>query len=222
MAEEICKSGCKGCWPAVRASIKYSGTEGLENGWAEQRKIEFVRDIRLFLDRLQESASHLPEREAARCGKDGVAAEIFLQIDLSKGQVVLDKLFKYCEMDFHLFTGLLEILERHFPDCDLSVPSLQGYDLAREICRFLGVPAIECLYLKADTGERLLMGGSPLRPVSFEGIMEDTARHYQKRGGLEKRRQELAPGTEISMFFQGPEGEEEVLWMAVRAPLSPR
>ena len=96
--------------------------------------------------------------EKARCGLDGVAFEVFLQIDLEKRKIVLDKLFKYADMDFHLFTELLEILQRHFPDCDLVVPSLQGYELAREIRRFLGVPEVECVFLKGDTEERLLMG----------------------------------------------------------------
>jgi len=168
---------------------------------------------------LQESAAHLSEAEKARCGKDGVAAEVFLQIDLSKKQVRLDKIFKYCEMNLHLFTALLEVLQRHFPDCDLVVPSLQGYDLAREIERFLGVPAIECIYLKGDFEERLLMGSS-LASLSFDGLMQDTDRHYQERGGMEKKRQELMPGTEISMFHMGPDGEEEVLWMQVRVPIS--
>ena len=35
---------------------------------------------------------------------------------------MLDKLFKYAEMDFHLFTELLEILQRHFPECYLAGP----------------------------------------------------------------------------------------------------
>lgn len=207
-------------WPAIRSSIRLSGQRALSDG-RQQRWDGFCRDLRRFFDRLQESATRLPEAEKARCGRDGVAAEIFLKIDHSERQVVLDKLFKYCEMDCHIFTGLLEILQRHFPDFDLMVPSLQGYELAREIHRFLGVPAIECIHLKGDGGERLLMGSS-LAELSFEGIMEDTARHYRERGGVEKRRQEIAPGTEISMFLQGPESEEEVLWMQVRAPLSPK
>jgi hypothetical protein len=52
---------------------------------------------------------------------------------------MLDKLFKkYADIDHHLFTELLKILQRHFPDRDLMVPSLQRYELAREIRRFLG------------------------------------------------------------------------------------
>jgi len=206
MAEEICTEGR---WPAARLSIKFASPA------AELRKEGFRRDVHLFLDRLQECASRLPEEEKARCGRDGVAAEISLKIDLSEKLVVLYRLFKYCNMDFHIFTGLLEILQRHFSDCDLLVPALQGYELAREIQRFLGVPAVECIYLKGDTGERLLMGGSP-DPQGFEGIMEATARHYQERGGIDI----LAPGAEVPMFRRGPEGEEEVLWMQVRTPLS--
>ena len=125
-----------------------------------------------------------------------------MQVDLEKRKIVLDKLFKYCEMDFHLFTELLEILQRHFPDCYLVVPSLQGYELAREIRRFLGVPEVECVFLKGDTEERLLMGEA-LQGMSFEGILEDTQRHYEERGGVEKKRQELGPGRELSMYWRG-------------------
>ncbi len=216
MAEELCE---KGRWPAVMASVKYFGADANFSGQADQRQQQFRLGFFSLLDRLQESYALLSDAEKARCGEDGVAAEIFLQIDLSKKQVRLDKIFKYCEMDIHLFTELLEVLQNNFPDCDLMVPSLQGYDLAREIERFLGVPAIECIYLKGDLEERLLTGSSSSGP-GFEDIMQDTARHYQERGGIETKRQELIPGTEISMFYLGPGGEEEVLWMQVRVPLS--
>lgn len=208
--------GCQGMWPCVRASIEFSGVLAPE---AAARKERFCRELCRFFEGLQEEFARLCAAEKARCGLDGVAAEIFLQIDLEKKDVVLDKLFKYADMDFHLFTELLEILQRHFPDCDLVVPSLQGYELAREIRRFLGVPIIECIYLKGDDGESLLMG-SVLEQVSFDGIMEETARHYLDRGGVEKKKQELGPGRELSMYWRGMEGEEEVLWMQVRIALS--
>lgn len=203
-------------WPAVRASILFSSTLTPD---AAARRDEFCQDLKSFFDRLQTAFSSLTEKERASCSLDRVAAEVFLQIDLEKRQVVLDKLFKYCDIDFHLFTELLQTLQSHFPDCHLIVPSLQGYELAKEIRRFLGSPKLECLYLKGDTDEQLLMGKS-LREVSFEGILDDTERHYRERGGAEKRKQELGVGSELSMYLLGPEGEEEVLWMQVRIGLS--
>jgi hypothetical protein len=203
-------------WPSVHASIEFSGVLTPDDS---ARKDGFCLELCRFFDRLQEGFDHLEAAEKARCGLDGVAAEVFLQIDLEKRKIVLDKLFKYCVMDFHLFTELLEILQRHFPECDLLVPSLQGYELAREIRRFLGVPEVECVFLKSDIEERLLMGDA-LQGMSFEGILEDTQRHYEEWGGVEKKRQELGPGRELSMYWRGVGGEEEVLWMQVRIALS--
>ena len=104
------------------------------------------------------------------------------------------------------------------PAAELNVVMGQGYDLAREIRRFLGAAEVECVYLKGDE-ERLLMGDA-LQGLSFETILEDTQRHYEERGGVDKRRQELMPGRELSMYWRGAEGEEEVLWMQVRIGLS--
>jgi CheY-like chemotaxis protein len=205
-----------GNWPSVHATLEFSGVLTPE---ATARKGRFCREMCRLFDRVQEGFARLDVAEKARCGLDGVAAEIFLQVDLEKNEIVLDKIFKYCVMDFHIFTELLEILQRHFPDCDLVVPSLQGYELAREIRRFLGVPQVECIFLKGDTEERLLMGDA-LFGASFEGILEDTQRHYEERGGVEKKRQELGPGREVSMYWRGMEGEGEVLWMQVRIALS--
>lgn len=205
-----------GKWPSVHVSLEFSGVLTPE---ARARKGRFCRELCRLFDRLQEGFARLDAAEKARCGLDGVAAEIFLKVDLEKNEISLGKIFKYCEMDFHLFTELLAILQRHFPECDLSVPSLQGYELAREIRRFLGVPQVECLYLKGDTEEGLLMGEC-LAGATFEGILEDTQRHYEERGGVEKKRQELGPGRELSMYWRGAEGEEEVLWMQVRIGLS--
>ena len=157
--------------------------------------------------------------EKARCGLDKVAFEISLQIDRENRKIVLDKLFKYADIDLHLFTQLLEILQRHFPDCDLVVPSLQGYELAREIWRFLGAATVECVFLKGDGEERLLMGDA-LQGISFEGILEDTQRHYDERGGVEMTRQKLGRGWELPMYWQGTEGEEAVLWIQVRIALA--
>lgn len=208
--------GSIGVWPSVRATLEFSGVLTPE---AMTRKGGFCWELCRLFDRLQEAFARLEATEKASCGLDGVAAEIFLQIDLEKKEVVLDKLFKYADMDFHLFTELLEILQRHYPDCDLVIPSLQGYELAREIRRFLGVPTVECVFLKGDTEERLLMGDA-LQEASFEGILGDTERHYEERGGVEKKRQELGRGRELSMYWRGKEGEEDVLWMQVRIALA--
>lgn len=208
--------GCQGMWPCVRASIEFSGVLAPEPA---ARKERFCRELCRFFEGLQEEFARLCAAEKARCGLDGVAFEVFLQIDLEKRKIVLDKLFKYADIDIHLFTELLEILQRHFPYYDLAVPALQGYELAREIWRFLGVPTVECVFLKGDTEVRLLMGDA-LQETSFESILEDTQRHYEEWGGLEKKRQELGPGRELSMYWRGMEGEEEVLWMQVRIVLS--
>ena len=205
-----------GMWPSVHASIEFSGVLTPE---ATARRGRFCQELCRLFDRLQEGFDRLEAAEKARCGLGGVAAEVFLQVDLKKRKIVLDKLFKYCEMHFHLFTELLEILQRHFPDCYLVVPSLQGYELAREIRRFLGVPTVECVFLKGDTEERLLMGDA-LKETSFESILEDTQRHYEERGGMDKKRQELGRGRELSMYWRGREGEEQVLWMQVRIGLA--
>ena len=51
--------------------------------------------------------------------------------------------------------------------------------------------------------------------LSFQRILEDTERHYRERGGMERKKAEHGPGRELSMYLQGEEGEEEVLWMRV-------
>jgi len=159
-----------------------------------------------------------PEGEA-QCGLDGVAFEISIQIDGKKRTIVLDKLFKYADIDVHLFTELLQILRRHFPDYDLVVPTLQGYELAREIRRFLGLPKVQCVFLKGEAEERLLMGDS-LQDLSYDRILEDTGRHYEQRGGLNEARQRAWRGRELAMFLHDEDGEEAVLWMQVRIGLS--
>ena len=203
-------------WPAVRASIRFS--PGQADDGADRKQL-FCRELGQLFDRLQSASEGLDAAEKARCGLDGVAVEVVLQIDMDKKEIILDKLFKYCDLDFHLFTELLQILERHYPECRLVVPSLQGYELAREIHRFLGAPDLECVYLKGETEERLLMSEA-LEGLSFERILEDTERHYRIRGGMEKKRAEQGPGRELSMYLQGEEGEEEVLWMRVGIGLS--
>jgi len=179
-----------------------------------------LNEISALFDRLQHGFDRLAEEERAKCGLRGVAVEISLKIDMRKREIVLDKLYKYCQLDVHLFTELLQILQRNFQDFTLIVPSLQGYELAREIYRFLGVPVIECIYLKGDTEDRLLMGEA-LREVAFGRIIEDTEKHYKELGGLKKKNEMLENGLEVSMYHRGREGEEEVLWMQVKIPLSP-
>ena len=203
-------------WLAVRASISFYPDP--PPGGTARRK-QFCRDLCQFFDRLQTASERLDVDGKEQCGLDGVAVEVFLRIDLEKKEVLLDRLFKYCALDFHLFTELLQILQRNFPECRLVVPSLQGYELAREMRRFLGPPEMECVYLKSDTEERLLMGKA-LKGLSFERILEDTERHYRERGGVEKRKALLGPGRELSMYLRGEEGEEEVLWMQVGIGLS--
>ena len=208
--------GSRDRWPSVRASIDLSGVPTSE---AAARNGSFCRELCRLFDRLEEDFNRLGSAERARCGLDGVAFEVFLKIDLEKRRIVLDKLFKYVDLDFHLFTELLEILQNHFPGWDLAVPALQGYELAREIRRFLGVPEVECVFLKGDTEERLLLGEA-LQLVSFEVILEDTQRHYEEQGGVEKKKQELGRGRELSMYWRGKESEEQVLWMQVRIGLA--
>ncbi|MEI6102383.1 MAG: hypothetical protein WCP70_00380 [Methanothrix sp.] len=208
--------GSRDKWPSVLASIDFPG---LPTSEAVARNGSFCQELCRLFDRLQEGFDRLTADKKARCGLDGVAFEVFLQIDLEKRKIVLDKLFKYVDIDFHLFTELLEILQRYFSECDLAVPALQGYELAREIRRFLGVPEVECVFLKGDTEERLLMGDA-LQETSFESILEDTQRHYEERGGVDKKRQELGQGRELSMYWRGAEDEEEVLWMQVRIGLA--
>lgn len=200
----------------MRASVAYcSQPEACEP--AEDSG--FCRELFHFFDQLQEGYDCLGLEEKAQCGLDGVAFEISIQIDGKKQAIVLDKLFKYADIDVHLFTELLQILRWHFPDYDLVVPTLQGYELAREIRRFLGLPEVQCIFLKGEAEERLLMGGA-LRDLGYDRILEDTRRHYEQRGGLDEARQRAWRGRELAMFLQGEEGEEAVLWMQVRIGLS--
>ena len=200
----------------MRASVTYSGQPAPDES---ARSSSFFRELSLLFDRLQEGYDRLGQEEKSRCGLDEVAFEFSVQIDGGNRAIVLDKLFKYADIEIHLFTELLQILQRHFPDYDLVVPSLQGYELAREIRRFLGVPQVQCVFLKGDTEERLLMGDA-LQDLSYDRILEDTERHYDQRGGLDEIRQRVWRGRELSMYLQGEEGEEAVLWMQVRIALS--
>jgi hypothetical protein len=101
----------------------------------------------------------------------------------------------------------------------LVVQALKGYQLAEEIYRYLGNAKIIWIHLKGREDERLLMADY-LEGITFKGIIKDTESHYSKTGGLEKVQMETRSGSEISMYYNGPEGEEEVLWMHVIVPLS--
>ena len=142
---------------------------------------------------------------------------------MGKKEILLDRIYKYCNIENHLFKELAEILRQNFPGFTLVVPTLKGYQLAEEIHRYLGGAKIEWIHLKSRIDERLLMGEHlDGMGITFEGILRDTERHYAKRGGMEKAQMETRSGFEISMYHRGDgeEGEEEVLWMLARVPLS--
>jgi hypothetical protein len=207
-----------GRWPCATISLEILGEKNEEDF---ERRDRFLKDFSGFLDGLQEEFRRLPEADKARCGMRGIATVIAVKVDMAKKEVVLNKLYKYCHINYHLFTGLLEIIRQNFQEYLLIVPSLRGYQLAKEIRRFLGMPEIECIYLKGDCDERLLMGES-LAGLTVETVLADTEKHYRERGGLQKKADELGSGLEVSMYHQGNEGEEEVLWMQVKVALSSR
>jgi len=207
-----------GRWPCATISLEILGEKNEEDF---ERRDRFLKDFSGFLDGLQEEFRRLPEADRARCGMRGIATVIAVKVDMAKKEVVLNKLYKYCHINYHLFTGLLEIIRQNFQEYLLIVPSLRGYQLAKEIRRFLGMPEIECIYLKGDCDERLLMGES-LAGLTVETVLADTEKHYRERGGLQKKADELGSGLEVSMYHQGNEGEEEVLWMQVKVALSSR
>lgn len=165
----------------------------------------------------------LPEEEREKCGKNGIAIDIAFKVDMEKKEILLDRIYKYCNIENHLFKELMEILRQSFTGFTLVVPALKGYQLAEEIHRYLGDAKVEWIYLKSRTDERLLMGEHlDGAGITFEGILRDTERHYAKRGSMEKAKMETRSGFEISMYHrgEGEEGEEEVLWMLARVPLS--
>jgi hypothetical protein len=207
-----------GRWPCAAIALEFLGEKTEEDF---ERKDRFLKDFSGFLDGLQEEFRRLPEEDRAKCGMQGIAAAITVKVDMAKKEVVLNKLYKYCHINYHLFTGLLGIIQQNFQEYLLIVPSLRGYQLAKEISIFLGMPEIECIYLKGDCDERLLMGAS-LAGLTVESVLEDTEKHYRERGGLQKKVEELGSGLEVSMYHQGNEGVEEVLWMQVKVALSNR
>jgi hypothetical protein len=209
-----------GKWPCISASIEFFGVVNRDD---PKRQDKFKEEISQLFDRFQATFDGLANEEKAKCGLCGIAADVSLKIDLEKREVILDKLYKYCVISFHLFTELLQILKRNFSDYTLIVPSLQGFELAKEILRFLGMPEIEFIYLKGNGQERLLSGRSLPEGV-FPDILDFTEKHYEGQGDVEMRNRPLDLaldlGLEVSMYYERGEGEEEVLWMYVTVPLS--
>jgi hypothetical protein len=232
---EFCLTSRKGCvhlaenckcsrsldvdrWPAIRHAVELTGT-GTEEDIAKCDR--FLEDLSALLDRMQGTFCSLAEDEREKCGQNGIAADIAFNVDMEKKEILLDRIYKYCNIENHLFKELAEILRQNFPEFTLIVPARKGYQLAEEIHRYLGGAKIKWIHLKSRADERLLMGDHlDDMGITFEGILRDTERHYAKRGGMEKAKMETRSGFEISMYHRGEEGEEEVLWMLARAPLS--
>jgi hypothetical protein len=203
-------------WPCATVSLELLGEETEED---HERMDRFLENLSNFLDGIQEKFNRMSKEDTAQCGMQRIAVVIAIKVDTAGKEIMLDKLYKYRHIEYHLFTGLLQILQQNFQDYLLIVPSLRGYQLAREIGMFLGSPEIGCVYVKGDKDERLLMGPS-LAGLTFESIMEDTEKHYEERSGMGKKVDELRCGQEVSMYHQGPDGEEEVLSMEVKVSLS--
>jgi hypothetical protein len=186
-----------------------------------ERMDRFLENLSNFLDGIQGKFNRMSDADKAQCGMQRIAVVIAIEVDMAGREIMLNKLYKYCHIEYHLFAGLLKILQQNFQEYLLVVPSLRGYQLAREIGMFLGSPEIGCIYVKGDSDERLMMGPS-LDGLTFESIMEDTEKHYEERSGMGKKASELGCGQEVSMYHQGPDGEEEVLFMEVKVALSER
>ncbi len=179
----------------------------------------FIRELQRLFDKLQEKYAMLPQEEKDKCGQNGVAADISFKVDMQKKEILLDRIYKYCSIEHHLFKEIIELLQHHFSKFTLTVPALKGYQLAEEIHRYLGDAKILWIYLKGREDERLLTG-EYLEGITFGGIIEDTERHYAGIGGMEKAQMDTRSGCEISMYHMGEKGEEEVLWMLANVPLS--
>jgi hypothetical protein len=202
-------------WPAIAHTIEINEakTEDLK-----ERGDRFLQDLASLFDKIQDKFENLPEDYQRICGQSGIAVDIDLKIDTGKKEIILDRLYKYCEIDVHLFRDLIGILQNNFPEYSLIVPSLEGYQLAEEIYKHLGEANIECIYLKGEEEERLLMGDI-LQDISFEAILENTRQHYLERGGIGRKEKMTRCGGEISMYCRVDESEDEVLWMQIRVPV---
>jgi len=203
-------------WPAISHAIEVNGADTSN---LIERRDQFSNDLSRLFDRIQDAFESLPEEHQKKCGYRGIAVDIVFKVDMARKEIILDRIYKYCEMDVHIFRELIKIFRKNFPEYDLCVPSLEGYQLAEEISRHLNSASIECIYLKGDDQEMLLMGDR-IQGITFDGILEDTRQHYQERGGIEKKESETRCGGEISMYFRTEDEEVEVLWMQLRAPIS--
>ncbi|NPV63447.1 MAG: hypothetical protein HPY61_12630 [Methanotrichaceae archaeon] len=204
-------------WSAIAHTIEITevSTEDLR-----KRRDRFLQDLACLFEEIEKRFENLPEGYREKCGRSGIAADISLKVDMGKREIILNRLYKYCEMDVHLFRNLIRILQQNFPEYSLVVPSLEGFQLAEEISKHLAGAFIECLYLKGEDDERLLMGDC-LKEVRLEDILDDTRQHYAETGGIEMKEATTRCGGEISMFRRGEEGDEEILWMQLRAPICP-
>lgn len=205
----------KDIWPAINHFIELTEANS-EDDLIKKR--HFSKEMRNLLDRLQERANNLSNEQTVACGARGIIVDMVLKVNIERKEVVLDQLYKYVIINIHLFEEISEILRHNFPDFTMIIPTLKGYQLADEISRHLYNAELECLYLKGDTYERFVVGND-LEGITFEGILWDTKRHYNNRGDIKRIEQQIKCGSDISMFYNGEGGEEEVLWMEVRARL---
>jgi hypothetical protein len=204
-------------WSAIAHTIEITGVSTVD---LRERRDRFLRDLACLFEEIEEKFENLPEEHREKCGQTGIAADVSLKVDMEEKVIVLNRLYKYCEIDVHLFRNLIGILKQNFPEYSLVVPSLEGFQLAEEISKHLAGAFVEFLYLKGEDDERLLMGDR-LKRIRLEDILEDTRQHYAERGGIEKKEAMTRCGGEISMFRRGEEGDEEILWMQLRAPICP-
>jgi hypothetical protein len=200
-------------WPAIYHRICVIGAKTDDDF---KREAAFLKDISDFFSIFQEKFDILRQKQKELCRDRNIVADIAIEINISKKEVILFKLYKYININVHLFCEISRILQHNFPDFILIVPALKGYQLAEEINQHLGNVKLDCLYLKGDTDEKFVES-KYLNSASFETILKDTKKHYSEQGGLEKAK----CGSDISLFFEDKEGdgEKEVLWMKIRAPL---
>jgi len=202
-------------WPAINHFIELTEANS-EDDLGKKR--HFFKEMCNLLDRLQEKADKLSDEQKVACGARGIIVDIVLKVNLERKEIVLDQIYRYIIINIHLFEKISEILRRNFPDFTVIIPTLKGYQLADEIGKHLYNAELECLYLKGDSQERFV-AGNDLEGITFEGILRETKRHYNNQGGIKRIEQEIKCGSDISMFYNGERGEEEVLWLEVRARL---
>ncbi len=203
-------------WPSICHRIEVIGAKTEED---KGRVKNFYADLSRFFDTLQENYRTLQTEERDKCGQNGIAADVTFKIDIGENAIFLDRIFKYCSIENHLFKELIEILHLYFPEFMLIVPALKGYQLAEEIHRYLGDGKIEWIYLKSSENERLLIG-EDIGDITLDGIIEDTKRHYAEIGGIVNAQMHRWRGSEISMYYRSKEGVEEVVWMLLKVPIS--